>query len=82
MLRADCERDQPAPVVRGYVVGDTYHRVALTASGIDDPSAIYPPELQADALAALEGAMDAPSPVVAWNVAVWTPEDGGTRVAR
>jgi len=36
---------QPAPVVRGYVVGDTYHRVALTPSGIDDPSAIYPPEL-------------------------------------
>ena len=23
----------PAPVVRGYVVGDTYHRVALTAAG-------------------------------------------------
>ena len=55
---------QPAPVVRGYVVGDTYHRVALTASGIDDPSAIYPPELQVEALAALEGAMGAP-PVVA-----------------
>ena len=39
---------QPAPVVRGYVVGDAYHRVALTASGLDDPSAIYPPELQVD----------------------------------
>ena len=38
---------QPAPVVRGYLVSDTYHRVALTPSGIDDPSAIYPPELQA-----------------------------------
>jgi predicted AlkP superfamily phosphohydrolase/phosphomutase len=55
---------QPAPVVRGYVVGDTYHRVALTASGIDDPSAIYPPELQAEALAALEGA-SGDTPVVA-----------------
>jgi predicted AlkP superfamily phosphohydrolase/phosphomutase len=55
---------QPAPVVRGFVVGDTYHRVALTPSGIDDPSAIYPPELQIDALAALEGAIAEPSPVV------------------
>jgi predicted AlkP superfamily phosphohydrolase/phosphomutase len=52
---------QPAPVVRGYIVGDTYHRVAMTASGIDDPSAIYPPELQLDAMAAMESAMsDAP----------------------
>ena len=41
---------QPAPVVRGYVVGDTYHRTAFTASGLDDPSAIYPPELQLEAL--------------------------------
>jgi hypothetical protein len=59
---------RPAPVVRGYVVGDTYHRVALTASGIDDPSAIYPPELQAEALAALEGAMGDPPPVVAASI--------------
>jgi hypothetical protein len=57
---------QPAPVVRGYVVGDTYHRVALTPSGIDDPSVIYPPELRAEALAALEGpAGDAPLVVAA-----------------
>ena len=55
---------QPAPVVRGYVVGDTYHRVALTASGIDDPSAIYPPELQLDALAAMEAATAETPPVV------------------
>jgi hypothetical protein len=40
---------QPAPVVRGYIVGDTYHRTALTASGIDNPSAIYPPDLQMEA---------------------------------
>ena len=59
---------QPAPVVRGYVVGDTYHRVALTASGIDDPSAIYPPELQMDALAAMEGAMSDASPVVTASI--------------
>ena len=59
---------QPAPVVRGYVVGDTYHRVALTASGIDDPSAIYPPELQAEALTAMEGAVSESSPVVTASV--------------
>jgi hypothetical protein len=48
------------------VVGDTYHRVALTALGIDDPSAIYPPELQLEALAAMERAMgDAPRVVAA-----------------
>ena len=59
---------QPAPVVRGYVVSDTYHRVALTPSGIDDPSAIYPPELQMDALAAMEGAMADASPVVTASI--------------
>ena len=46
---------QPAPVVRGYVVGDAYHRVALTPSGIDEASAMYPPELQLEALAAMDG---------------------------
>jgi predicted AlkP superfamily phosphohydrolase/phosphomutase len=46
----------PAPPVRGYLVSDTYHRVALTAYGLDDPSAIYPAELQSDALAAMEAA--------------------------
>jgi len=45
---------QPAPPVRGYVVSDTYHRVALTAAGLDDQPAIYPLDLQADALAAME----------------------------
>ena len=54
---------QPAPAVRGYLVSDAYHRVALTASGIDDPSAIYPPELQVAALAAMESAATDP-PVV------------------
>jgi predicted AlkP superfamily phosphohydrolase/phosphomutase len=55
---------QPAPAVRGYLVSDTYHRVALTASGIDEPSAIYPPELQLDALAAMESATTDAPPVV------------------
>jgi predicted AlkP superfamily phosphohydrolase/phosphomutase len=52
---------QPAPAVRGYLVSDIYHRIALTPSGIDDPSAVYPPELQRDAFAAMESATtDAP----------------------
>jgi predicted AlkP superfamily phosphohydrolase/phosphomutase len=54
---------QPAPVVRGYIVGDTYHRTALTASGIDNPSGIYPADLQLDAQSALESAAGTPSPV-------------------
>jgi Type I phosphodiesterase / nucleotide pyrophosphatase len=45
---------QPAPPVRGYLVSDTYHRVALTAFGLDEQPAIYPLDLQADALAAME----------------------------
>jgi predicted AlkP superfamily phosphohydrolase/phosphomutase len=45
---------QPAPVVRGFVVSDTYQRLSGTASDIDEPSTIYPPELQADVAAAQE----------------------------
>ena len=55
---------QPAPAVRGYLVSDTYHRVALTLSGIDDESRVYPPELRADALAALESVDEAPPAVL------------------
>jgi predicted AlkP superfamily phosphohydrolase/phosphomutase len=57
---------QPAPVVRGYLVADTYPRVALTRSGIDDPSAFYPPKLQADVASAMNDVMnDAPGAVPA-----------------
>jgi predicted AlkP superfamily phosphohydrolase/phosphomutase len=57
---------RPAPLVRGYLVSDTYHRLALMPSGIDDASAVYPPELQSDALAAMESAAsDVPSVVSA-----------------
>ena len=45
---------QPAPIVRGYLVSDTFHRVATMPSGLDDLSAIYPPELQPEAMAAVE----------------------------
>ena len=59
---------QPAPVVRGYVVGDTYHRAALTPSGIDDPSAMYPPELQMTALEAIERATAEASPALTASI--------------
>ena len=55
---------QPAPVVRGYLVSDTFHSVAMTASGIENASTIYPPELQAPALAAMETAGAEPPPIV------------------
>jgi hypothetical protein len=44
----------PAPSVRGYLVSDTYHRVASAPIGLEGSSAVYPPDVQADALAALE----------------------------
>ena len=44
----------PAPSVRGYLVSDAFHRLIATPSGIDDPSAVYPPEIQADAFHAVE----------------------------
>jgi predicted AlkP superfamily phosphohydrolase/phosphomutase len=47
---------QPAPAVRGYLVGDGYHRVALMPSGIVDSSTVYPPDIQDEALRALEAA--------------------------
>jgi predicted AlkP superfamily phosphohydrolase/phosphomutase len=57
---------QPAPPVRGYLVADTYHRLANTALGIDDPSALYPLDLQDEALAAMEAATaDGPAVVTA-----------------
>jgi predicted AlkP superfamily phosphohydrolase/phosphomutase len=79
---------QPAPVVRGYIVGDTYHRTALTASGIDNPSAIYPPELQMEALAAIERAVNQASPVLTASIggggvaAVDARQDGPARTDR
>jgi predicted AlkP superfamily phosphohydrolase/phosphomutase len=56
---------QPAPVVRGFLVSDTYVRLAQTPSGIDDPSAVYPPEFVPDALAAMESVTGDDEAVVA-----------------
>ena len=55
---------QPAPVVRGYLVSDTFQSVAMTASGIENTSTIYPPELQVPALAAMETTAADPPPIV------------------
>jgi predicted AlkP superfamily phosphohydrolase/phosphomutase len=57
---------QPAPVVRGYLVSDAFHRVALTPAALDHPSVLYPPELQTDAQAAMDEALaESPSPALA-----------------
>jgi predicted AlkP superfamily phosphohydrolase/phosphomutase len=55
---------RPAPVVRGYVVADDFHRVGLTPSNIEHPSAVYPPELYVDAAAAMEGASTETAPIL------------------
>jgi predicted AlkP superfamily phosphohydrolase/phosphomutase len=55
---------QPASPVRGYLVSDMFQRAALTASGIEEPSSIYPVELHPAALAAMESAADAAEAVV------------------
>ena len=45
----------PAPKVRGFLVSDTFHRTA-SAPLADDSTAVYPPDVQADAVSALERA--------------------------
>ena len=55
----------PAPAVHGYLVSDAYHRLIATLSGLDDASAVYPPEIQADAFQAVEtAAADEYAPVL------------------
>jgi len=44
----------PAPAVLGYLVSDMYHRLVSTSSGIDDPSSLYPADLQTVAFHAVE----------------------------
>jgi predicted AlkP superfamily phosphohydrolase/phosphomutase len=46
----------PAPAVRGYVVSDSYPRLLTTPSGIEDPSAVYPADLQFQAFRAADAA--------------------------
>jgi len=48
---------QPAPAVRGYVVSDAYHRVAMNKVANDVAATLYPSELQADTIEAAESAI-------------------------
>ena len=54
----------PATPVRGYLVSDTYTRMASTPSGIDNSSGVYPPGIQAEALSAIEEAASESAPAV------------------
>ena len=54
----------PAPVVRGYLVSDTYTRLASTTSGLEDSSSVYPPDLRTEAAAAAEAAASDDRPAV------------------
>ena len=55
----------PAPAVRGFVISDAYARLALTASGLDDPALVYPPELRSETLPVIRSLSADPSVVVA-----------------
>jgi predicted AlkP superfamily phosphohydrolase/phosphomutase len=44
----------PAQPVRGYLVSDLHHRLIATPAGVDDTSAVYPPEIHEVALRAAE----------------------------
>ncbi|MES1255844.1 MAG: alkaline phosphatase family protein [Acidobacteriota bacterium] len=48
---------EPAPAVRGYVVGDTYLRLAGTPSGVVDSPAVYPAGIQREVTASMEHAL-------------------------
>ena len=52
------------PLVRGYLVSDTYHRLALTPSGIDDPSSVTRRSSRPTRLATMEAAVSEVPPVV------------------
>jgi predicted AlkP superfamily phosphohydrolase/phosphomutase len=54
----------PASDVRGYLVSDMYHRLIATPSGIDDPLALSPADIQSDAFHAVEAAASDEAPVV------------------
>jgi len=67
----------PAPVVRGYLVSDTYTRLV---SGLPDSSSVYPPDLRTEAAAAVEAAASEASPAV--QAAVDAGHDTAARTDR
>lgn len=55
----------PAPAVKGFLVSDAFQRLIATPSGIEDPSAVYPPEIQAAAFRIAETASAVPAAIQA-----------------
>ena len=53
---------QPAPAVNGFVVSDAFHRLPDTELSLDRTPALWPPDLLAEALTALQTPAD-PDPV-------------------
>lgn len=53
----------PAPSVNGYVVSDLYPRLAAMPSGIENPIALYPRDIEREASAALDAPADPPPSV-------------------
>ena len=53
----------PAPVVRGYVVSDTFHELADAPSGLGGPPRLYPNDFLVDALGIMEREFAAPTPL-------------------
>ena len=54
----------PAEPVRGYLVSDSHYRLIQTPSGIDNPSAVYPPEVRLDVFRAMEAAAADVAPAI------------------
>jgi Type I phosphodiesterase / nucleotide pyrophosphatase len=54
----------PAPPVHGYLVSDLYHRLIAQPSGIDNPSALFPPDIQGEAFQAVEAAAADGTPAI------------------
>ena len=53
---------QPAPAINGFVVSDAFHRLPDTELSLDRTNALWPPDLLAEALTALQTPAD-PDPV-------------------
>jgi predicted AlkP superfamily phosphohydrolase/phosphomutase len=70
---------QPAPVVRGFLVSDAFPRLAGTPSGIEGSASVFPPDLEREAVSALDDAGDSvgASVVPASTGAEDTPVLGG-----
>jgi hypothetical protein len=67
----------PAPPVRGYLVSDRFHRLVATPAGLDDPSAVYPPELHEAAVRASDAAVAEGDPIMQASRLEWRYEAPG-----